>query len=497
KKVEAYMNDKKKWEKAEEFHKALEFEALRNNQNFKDYFKVIHSKAFGDFKKLQQSKEIAAYLEREKYIESQEFITAKASKEFKQSDAFKKYQEFLGWKKSQAYKNYFLLANSSQLNSYKKIEGSQELGYYKELEAYVNSPQFSEKKKEIQALRFSQTDEYKKLQEYKKIASSKRIKEYYKTKSSAELVEFKKLDGSKTIADYEALEKYILSDEFKSRKLYLLDTKKWEKSEEFKQQQEYLALKKNPKIIWYFKLKESTKFNEIKAWTLAFEDDFTLGKLDRNKWLTRYFWGEVLLHDTYALPGEKHVYTDGSNLEMNGSSVKIVTRNEKINGKEWNPAIGFYPRDFDYTSGLICTGSSFRTKYGKIEAKVKLGDSQDVLHAFWLGGETMIPQIDIFKCFKNKLALSTFWGNPTEPNGVKNDSLSLSASKFTGGYFIFSLDWSPEKIVWRINNVEVKTQTSNIPNEPLYIVLNSGVLGDQPSIPTRFEIDWVRCYQKN
>ena len=499
-KVETYMKDKKKWEKTDEFRKSQEFDALYTNQNFKDYFKFIQNKAFADFKSLYQSKEVTAYLDREKYIQSQDFQTAKTSvkkKEFKQGVAYQKYQEYIGWKKSKAFKNYFALVNSPMLSAYKKLDGSDELAYYKELEVSVKSQQFKDKKKELEALRFEQTDEFKKLKEYKKLEASKRIKEYYKTKTSESLAEFKILDGSKMITDYEALEKYILSDEFKNRKLYLLDTKKWEKTEEYKQQQEYLTLKKNPKIIWYLKLKDSTKFNEIKAWTLAFEDDFASGTLDRSKWLTRYFWGEMLLHDTYALPGEKHLFTDGKNLEMNGSSVKIVTKNEKINGKEWNPMLGFFPKDFDYTSGLICTGSSFRTKYGKIEAKIKLDSSQDVLHAFWLGGESMVPQIDIFKCFKNKLALSSFWGNPVEPNGVKNDTASISASKFTGKYFVYSLEWSPEKIVWSINNVEVKTQTSNIPDQPLYIVLNSGVIGDQPTIPTRLEIDWVRCYHKN
>ena len=93
--------------------------------------------------------------------------------------------------------------------------------------------------------------------------------------------------------------------------------------------------------------------------------------------------------------------------------------------------------------------------------------------------------------------MSSFWGNPAETNGIKNDTASVSASKFAGNYFIYSLEWSPEKIVWKINNLEVNTQTSNIPSDPLYIVLNSGVVGEQPAIPTRLEIDWVRCYQKN
>jgi beta-glucanase (GH16 family) len=228
----------------------------------------------------------------------------------------------------------------------------------------------------------------------------------------------------------------------------------------------------------------------------VFEDEFNSGKLDRNKWLTRYFWGEVFLHDSYALPGEKHLFTDGKNLELSGSAVKIVTRSEKISGKEWIPSLGFYPKDFNYTSGIICSGSSYRTKYGKFEAKIKLDASKGVLHAFWLTGDTIVPQIDIFNCSNNKLFLSTFWGNPTDANGIQKDTASISASKFTGKFFIFSFEWTPDKMIWRINDVDVKTQTSNIPNEPLYVVFNSGVVGDQPQIPTRLEVDWIRCYQR-
>jgi hypothetical protein len=500
KKVEVYMKDKKKWEKTDEFRRFQEFEALSKNQNFIEYFKFINAKGYEDFKKLYQSSEIKAYLDREKYIQSNDFLTVKETnkkKKFKLTEEYKKLREYLALKKSTAYKHYFSLANGPYLSAYKKLHDSAELAYYKELETFVKSTQYKEKKKQIESLRFEQTEEYRKLQQYKKTASLSRIKEYYKTKASEELTEFRNLDGSKMINDYETLEKEIKSDAFKTRKIYLLDSKKWEKTEEYKQQQEYLTLKKSPKIIWYFKLKASSKFDGLKAWNLVFEDDFTAGSLDRGKWLTRYFWGEVLLHDSYSLPGENHLCTDGKNLEINGSSVKIVTKSEKIIGKEWNPMFGFHPKEFDYTSGLICTGSSFRTKYGKIEAKIKLGSAKDVIHAFWLTGETIVPQVDIFKYHNNKLALSTFWGNPADSSGIKNDTSWMSASKFIGNFFIYSLEWSPEKITWRINDLEVKTQTSNIPNDPLYVVLNSGIVGNQPEIPARLEIDWIRCYQRN
>jgi len=56
-------------------------------------------------------------------------------------------------------------------------------------------------------------------------------------------------------------------------------------------------------------------------------------------------------------------------LELSGSAVKLLPAVKKYQGKEWIPSLGFYPKDFNYTSGIICSGSSYRTKYGKFEAK--------------------------------------------------------------------------------------------------------------------------------
>jgi hypothetical protein len=494
KKVEDYMKDKRKWEKTEEFQKMQEFKSLSQSPAYKNYFKFIRAKGFNNFKKLVDSQELKTYQERENFIGSHEFLSAKAAKEFKQSDAYRKLLEFKQWKKSSLYKDYFKLAKSDALFDYNKLNNSAELKHYQELEALL--PQLNDAKRRIESLRFEQTDEFRKLQEYKRLSSSKRIKSYYKTKSSNELIEFSGLEKSNLIPDYEKLEKIIQSDDFRKQKAYLQDKKKWEKTDEYRQQREYLSLKKSPNIVWYYKLKDSPKYDVLKNWSVVFEDDFNSGSLNRNNWLTRYFWGEVLLHDTYALAGEKHLFTDGKNIEFMGSTLKFVTRSEKVNGKEWSPAIGFIPKDFNYTSGLISSGSSFRTKYGKIEAKIKLDASNGVLHAFWLAGDTIVPQIDIFKCYNNKLFLSTFWGNPTETNGIQRNTTSANASKFAGKFFIFSLEWSAEILVWKINDVVVKTQTSNIPGEPMYIVMNSGVISDSPQIPTRMEVDWVRCYHR-
>jgi beta-glucanase (GH16 family) len=235
----------------------------------------------------------------------------------------------------------------------------------------------------------------------------------------------------------------------------------------------------------------------LKEWELTFEDDFTEGTLDTKKWMTNYYWGDTLLKDTYALPGDKHFYTSGKNLEIADSVLKIITRKETTTGKVWNPLQGFLTQDFDYTSGLISTGKSFRQKYGKVRAKIRMSHAP-VRQAIWMVAETILPQVDVAKMEQGKLYYGNFWGNIAEKGGVNKKIRKKTAEKYTSDYFIYSIEWTPEKLVWKINNKPVLTQTRGIPSEPMYLVLSAGVTNGvtEHQLPAKMEIDWVKIYQK-
>ena len=66
------------------------------------------------------------------------------------------------------------------------------------------------------------------------------------------------------LRDIMSLKNMLHHHEFKERKDYLLDKKRFEKTEMFKEVQEYDKLKKNEDIIWYFKVKDSNKFDILK-----------------------------------------------------------------------------------------------------------------------------------------------------------------------------------------------------------------------------------------
>jgi beta-glucanase (GH16 family) len=254
----------------------------------------------------------------------------------------------------------------------------------------------------------------------------------------------------------------------------------------FRDEQEYKKLKKNPDIIWYFKIRDSDKFDILKSRELTFAEEFEGDKLDTKKWLTNYYWGEKLLKDRYSVESDLQAYTEKENFEVRNSILKINTKSQKISGKVWSATRGFTPKEFNFTSGLINSGNSFRQKYGIFTAKIKLGNP-NAKNAFWMLADKITPHLDICRTGKGKV-----WFDYFSTNG--NNSKTSLGSKYSNDYFIYSLEWTPDKLVWKINGTEVFTQTSDVPKEPMYILLAGGL--DKPiNGITSMEIDWVRVYQ--
>ncbi|MFC2152991.1 family 16 glycosylhydrolase, partial [Bacteroidota bacterium] len=261
--------------------------------------------------------------------------------------------------------------------------------------------------------------------------------------------------------------------------------------------EEFKELKNSEKIKWYLKLEKQNNFNKLHEWELTFEENFEGSRLDKDKWMTGYYWGENLLKDNYVQINEKQFFTE-SNIEIVNNNLNIITKQEKVQGKAWDPDMGFLPKEFDYTSGLINTGQYFRQQYGLFKAKIKVNHSYPIHHAFWLLGEKITPEIDVFKYGKKspgKLEVANYWNGD---GNVKHNKKSLGGLNFSKDYLIYSLEWTKEKLTWKINDVILYEQTEGIPEEAMYIVLSSGISQEgNPSVPCTMEVDWVRAYKKN
>jgi len=498
-KLAEYENLKQFYESPEfdEFKKSLVQQKTEKTKEIKDkqtqyktlkkqyrwFFKLKDSSIFANYKKIEGSPEIEEYFSLKQAIDNN-------------TEDQEKIKQFKSKSKSSPIKKYLKFKNSDKYNKYVELEGSDEINNFISLEQEINSDEFKKMIEEVKNLVYKNTEEYQNYLKYKKLQKSPEIKQYYKFKDSDKFAIYNELEGSEEIVRFEDLERYILSDEFAHAKKYLNTKDKFKLSDEYQQQQEYLKLRNSDKIKWYFKLEKSNIFDEIKKWELTFDDDFEAQKLDSTKWETGYSWGKSLLESDYVQANERQFFTD-DNIAVDNSNLNIITQKQKIDGKVWHPLTGFYPKEFEYTSGLINTAKFFRQKYGLFKAKIKVDHSYPVHHAFWLRSEKITPEIDVFKYGAKsnaKLEIANYW---TEQEAIRENKSAVSGLNFSKDYFIYSIEWSEQKITWKINDFVVHEQTRGVPDEPMYIILSSGITHEgEPRLPVNMLVDWIRVYQK-
>lgn len=442
-----------------------------------------------EFEKLHtfsKSEQLAKYIELDKLVASSEFIQNRKEIEslnFNNSEEKRKEKEFLSLQKAKDIVLYYRTIARSELKKFKELDGSEKINSFEALEKEVKSLEFRQK---IKAKEFKGSDDFKKFQEYKRLKESKEIQDYFKFRSSKEYSNYLNTDGSGRLARYNELKEYVGSADFKKQKEYLLDKKRFQKTEMFKKFQEYEILKKNEDILWYYKIKDSDKFDVLKRKELTFSEEFDGNSLDTNKWLTNYYWGEKLLKDRYSVESDLQTYTEKDNFDLRNSTLKINTKSQRIKGKVWSATNGFSTKEFSYTSGLINSGASFRQKYGVFSAKIKLGDPNSKC-AFWMLADKIRPHINICRTSKGKV-----WFDLFSSNG--SNFMTSIGSRYANDFYIYSLEWTHDKLVWKINNTVVSTQTTDIPQEPMYVQLAGGT--DKPlSGMTSMEIDWIRVYK--
>ncbi len=303
-----------------------------------------------EFKEFKKSDELARFEELDKVVNTPEFsqkVKEIKAQKFKDTDEFKKEQELKSLQKAKDIKLYFKVKDSQELANYKETDKSEDLKTYEALSEYINSKEFAEAKASKE---FKGSEAQEKEQDYNRLKGS--LKGYFKFKTSPKRETYKAVKDSDRLNRLQELEEEVKSESFAKVKEYmaLKPQQKYEQSEEYKLEKEYIELRDSEKMKWYQKLAAKNDFDKLKEWKLTFEDDFAGSSMDRGKWMTNYFWGEVLLKDTYALPGDKHFYTRGQNVEVADSVLKIVTKQETTSGKVWNPTLGFTPQEFEYTS---------------------------------------------------------------------------------------------------------------------------------------------------
>ena len=288
--------------------------------------------------------------------------------------------------------------------------------------------------------------------------------------------------------DWEDVEfycKYSSGDDFKELKEIRLASK--EKQRQLKEKIRSIKLSSDYKR--YKKIASSAKLMAMARLRPSFIDEFEGNKLNSERWLNKFFWGDKIFGKGYSHAEEFHHYTESENVQVEKGNLIIHTKGQKNTALSWDKKFGFIPRHCDYTSGIINTGNSFRQKQGRFEAKVLFEKTPGVYNAFWMVGDTIAPHINIFK-INHKFQM----GIINDPQ--KDDQISISSSLLNESSYIVGIEWDSKTIKWLLNGVVVKKITNNLPGSSLYLVFSSGVHKKlEGEVSNQFRVDWVKCYE--
>ena len=165
-----------------------------------------------------------------------------------------------------------------------------------------------------------------------------------------------------------------------------------------------------------------------------------------------------------------------------------------------------------YTSARIKTQQLFSLQYGKIEIRAKLPTTAGTWPAVWLLGsnnpEVGWPasgEIDIIEQFSNKsVNISTaHWSN----NGNHAEYGREATIPNPSGFNTYSLEWTSNKLLTRINNAwawEMTINSIDAFHKNFFIIMNLALGGNKGAgniDPTfsqdALEIDYIRVYKNN
>jgi beta-glucanase (GH16 family) len=240
------------------------------------------------------------------------------------------------------------------------------------------------------------------------------------------------------------------------------------------------------------------------VWRVAFEDGFGGTALDRSKW-------------DYRLLGVRqgsrlHAQSDRSAVHVGGGVVSLEVRR--------NP---YHPARY-YYNGHIGTSGTFSFRYGYAAARVKFQRGRGQHGGFWMQPESSLApygspartgaEIDIAEFFGAGYPgggmASYVYTYPSRTRTVKSGNVFPGAARALHGhsdswwsrYHVFSVRWTPNGYIFRIDGVDTWRHFAHVSKRPQYLILSMLSSDwelprlDRSTLPVSMKVDWVRAWQR-
>ncbi|MBN1895613.1 glycoside hydrolase family 16 protein [bacterium] len=207
-----------------------------------------------------------------------------------------------------------------------------------------------------------------------------------------------------------------------------------------------------------------------------------------------------------------------------GGLLVIEARRERVKNPSYSAGSGDWKtnREYaEYTSSSLLTGGLHSWKYGRFEMRARFDARAGLWPAFWtlgrMGDWPHCGEIDIMEYYNNGILANFAWGAAQKWQAVWDSSFKPLADfgdpEWQEKFHVWRMDWNDKVIRIFLDDMPLNaldvTQAVNRDGSDFnpfqqehYIIVNlaiGGTAGGDPSntqFPARYEIDYVRVYQK-
>ncbi|MBE8722218.1 beta-glucanase [Sphingobacterium sp. Ka21] len=274
----------------------------------------------------------------------------------------------------------------------------------------------------------------------------------------------------------------------------------------------------NRLLIFFFLLlvQHANAQHDIETYKLVWSDEFNNeGKVDPRNWS---------FEEGFKRNNEDQWYQRENAYCKDGLLVIEARKEAKPNPafeKESTHWAASRP-SIQYTSSSINTQSKHSWKYGRFEMRARIPIGSGLWPAFWtLGVDKEWPsngEIDIMEYYKGNILANIATGTAKQWNAEWHSTTKsvkeLGGKAWAAQFHVWRMDWDENEISLYVddlllNRVAVERLVNkdgsgfNPFRQPHYILLNfalGGINGgkiDESLLPAKYEIDYVRVYQKD
>ncbi|GAB3174326.1 glycoside hydrolase family 16 protein [Telluribacter humicola] len=250
-------------------------------------------------------------------------------------------------------------------------------------------------------------------------------------------------------------------------------------------------------------------------WTLVWADEFnTDGRPDPKNW--KFEQGFVRNQELQWYQPE-NAYCRNGMLIIEGKREQKPNPNYKPNSTNWKES----RPTIDYTAASLQTRGLHEWQYGRFEMRGRIDARPGLWPAFWtLGVQGEWPsngEIDIMEYYRGMLLANFAWGTDqrykAKWDDLKKPLTEFNDPEWSKKFHVWRMDWDEKSIKLYVddqllNEVDLEEtyngdqERKNPFRQPHYLLLNlaiGGMNGGDPSatqFPSRYEVDYVRVYQK-